>query len=77
MRFKVLMAEGVFVDGNLLQDGIYERQVPVLYPVDITKELLVKRAKAFFEFLPTILFKKEYLINLNKCELVEVEVTIL
>lgn len=77
MRFKVLMANGVFVDGNLLQDGIYEKQIPILYPVETTKELLIKRARAFFEFLPSILFKKEYLLNLEKCELVEVEVTIL
>ena len=41
MEFKTLTYLGKFVDTNFLEEGIYIKLVPQLYPIDTTIEYLV------------------------------------
>ncbi len=74
-KFKALMHDGEFVDYQLLEVGIKKLQTPFIYPESTTMESLVDFAKNGLRFYsPESL--SAFIENLEKCELVEVELTI-
>lgn len=71
--FKVLTQNGTYVDGNLLNKGIYETHKPTLYNLDTTIETLVKQAESF-KMVGFSSIMASYIENIKQCTLVEVEV---
>lgn len=71
-KFKVLTYANQYVDENKLSDGIYIRTVPFLHSINTTKESLIERAESVYKIL-NYDNVEVYISNLQKCELVEVE----
>lgn len=76
MIYKTLKYRHIFVDTNLLSNGIYETIIPKLYEQETTIEMLVERAMSVRNFVGNAFIADQYFINLKLCELVEVQLVI-
>ena len=76
-EFKVLMYLGDYVDASLLDKGIYSCRVPRLYEKQETIERLIENALAMKDMAGNNFISENYINNLKKCKLVDVELTIL
>jgi hypothetical protein len=70
VKYKVLMHHGVFVDTNMLFEGIYESSQPTLFTVEDTIEELVDSYSNMKRHFDECEFA-DYISNLKKCVLVE------
>ncbi|HPC09548.1 MAG TPA: hypothetical protein PLN85_00540 [archaeon] len=76
--FKTLMYNNIFVDVNKLTKGIYETNTPLLYEENITMNDMIYTVKCVQNIIGNdSLITDEYFDNLNKCKLVDVELTLL
>lgn len=75
-KFKVLMHCGAYVDANLLENGIYATQKPVLYPQDITIGMMAERGKYMKDMTGKQFLSDKYFENLKQCQFVSVTLTI-
>lgn len=74
--FKILMHCGIYVDGNLLEKGIYSTQTPNLYSIVDTIESLTERGRRVKDMMGTRMISERYFENLKQCQLVEVTLLI-
>ncbi len=75
-RFKVLMYNGMYVDVNLLEKGIYTKSTPFLYSVDETIDTLLERAFKIQDMAGHHHVSAKYFENLRQCSMIEVEVLV-
>lgn len=71
-KFKVLMYNGIYVDQNRLDMGIYMTQTPSLFRHEETIESLRKQYERVQEMMITYPTQKHF-DNLQLCKLVAVE----
>ena len=73
-KFKVLMHCGMYVNPDLLNNGIYCSPKPFLYDSDTTIESLIEESRDLegHYFLSKMYFNDTYYDSLKQCELVEV-----
>lgn len=71
-KFKALMYGGQYVDSNILENGIYNTTIPRLYSIDTTIEMLVEQGRMIKDISGNNFIMDSYFTNLNKCQLVEV-----
>ena len=74
--FKVLMHCGEYVDVSMLEKGVYSTNRPYLYCKDTTIESLIENAELMKSISSYLFQSDKYFDNLQKCELVEVYLTI-
>lgn len=74
-KFKALMHEGEFVNYKLMEIGIRYSEVPLLFPENYNIETLVHETAFNLRFMSTESLSA-FIENLEKCELVEVSLTI-
>lgn len=72
---KALTYENMFVNVNLLYDGIYFTNTPELYSKDTTMEELKERIKWTIKIMDHSSFSEAYFENLLKCELTELQLS--
>lgn len=73
--FKVLMYKGIYINPNLLHDGIYETERPAMYSLATTIESLEENGREINRFTPmSNIVGESFFENLKKCELVEVSI---
>jgi hypothetical protein len=75
-NFKVLTHNGVYVDENLLNKGIYEVTKPFLYDYDSTIESIISHIKHVNESYDLRINTSNYIENIKKCTLTDVQLTV-
>ena len=70
MEVKILTTHnGLFVDTNRLNNGIYTSQKPTIYATDETIDNIVSRLEGEWPFL-----LKNYVKNIKRCKLTRYEI---
>lgn len=81
MKFKALIyrkeEEWFYVASHKLEKEIVEGELPTLYPITATIETLVSQAHKIQGMLGEALSLYLFIENLNKCELIDVELNAL
>jgi hypothetical protein len=75
-KFKTLIYMDNYVDVNKLNSGIYSSIKPTIYSSSETIETLVENAKMMQMTYSKSIVSEEYIENLKKCELVDIEIKI-
>lgn len=63
----------MYVERNILMEGLYSSATPYLFSKDDTIEKIVQRSQVISEIMK---LPEEYFINLKKCKLVPVKLVI-
>lgn len=71
-QFKALMHNGRYVDVSLLEKGIYNRVVPVIYDNNETIDSLIERGRIMKDKFGSCLIEESYFENLRQCELIPI-----
>lgn len=74
-QFKVLMHCGIYVNPNLLEDGIYSSYKPFIYEKDTTIETLIEDARIAKDMTGASFISEKYFENLKQCQLVPILIT--
>ena len=69
-KFKVLVWDDMFVDENLLDNGIYFKSVPTLHPENTTMESYTNNLKVHRQSLEGIYNIAKILENLKECSFI-------
>lgn len=75
-EFKALMYCGIYVNVNLLEEGIYACEKPFIYLKDETIESMVDRGNRIKDMNGVGFISDKYFDNLRKCELVKIFLTV-
>lgn len=75
-NFKVLMYGNMYVDANMLVDGIYSSNKPFLYEEDVTIESVIQYSKQVVDEAGLQILPDTYFENLSLCKLVPVSISI-
>lgn len=76
-KFLALMYLDNYVNVLLLNNGIYTCSKPTIYELGTTIKSLVDQAKSITDLVENKFVSDEYIKNLEKCKLVEIEVKVL
>lgn len=74
--FLVLTHCGAFVDGNMLEKGIYTTQTPRLYDMVTTIDGLIEAGRIMKDFAGNNFISERYFENLSQCTLSEVTLSL-
>ncbi len=77
MKYKVLVFNGKFANPNLLQNAIFDSDIPYLFSENMTIGALAEERKNTNRLVGYQAYTDTYISQLLKCELIDVELKII